>query len=63
MPDWILIQTNFPNKCVECGESIDTGDSAYWKKGTGLKHYPQCPRRLTEDDSRLVIIDPDDPFL
>ena len=59
MPDWILIQTNYPNKCVECEEQIDIGDSAYWKKGIGLKCYPECAAGFTEDKSELVIIDGD----
>ena len=63
MPNWILIETNFPNKCVECGEEIDIGDSTYWKKGIGLKCYPECAIGFTEDNSRLVIIDSDDPLL
>lgn len=63
MSDWILIQANYPNICVECAEQIDIDDSTYWKKGTGLKCYPKCATGFTEEDSRLVIIEPDDPFL
>ena len=57
MTDWILIQTNYPNKCVLCGEQIDIGDSTYWKKGIGLKCYPECATGFTENESKLVIID------
>jgi len=57
MTDWILIQANFPNTCVECGEHIDIGDSTYWKKGIGLKCYPECATGFTKDRSELVIID------
>jgi len=59
MSDWILIQTNYPNICVECGEQIDVDISAYWKKGTGLKCYPECMTKFTKDKSELVIIDDD----
>jgi len=42
---------------MECNEQIDIGDSAYWKKGIGLKCYPECTTGFTEDKSELVIID------
>ena len=58
MSGWILIETNFSNKCVECRTQIDVGDSAYWKKGTGLKHYPECVT-VTEDKSEIRIIEGD----
>ncbi len=59
MPDWIIIETKFPNECVLCSEQIDDGSTAYWKKGTGLKHYPECITGFTEDKSELRIIDGD----
>lgn len=57
MTDWIPIKTKFASKCVECGEPIDKGSTAYWKKDTGLKHYPECTPGLIEDKSELRIID------
>ena len=62
MPDWILIQTNYPNKCVECRTPIDIGDSVYWKKGTGLKCYPECQNfgMPEEDKTQLIICDEQD---
>lgn len=57
MSDWILIQANYPNKCVECDAQINIGDFAYWKKGIGLKCYPDCPEQFTKDKSELIIID------
>jgi hypothetical protein len=57
LADWILIQTKFSNNCTICGKSIDVGDTAYWKKRVGLKHYPECT--LVKDESKLVILDDD----
>ena len=57
--DWILIETNYKNKCSKCKNEIDIGDSAYWKKGEGLKCYPECITVLIEDDSKLIILDDD----
>jgi len=44
---------------VECGEQIDIDDSAYWKRGIGLKHYPECITGFTKDNSELIIMDDD----
>ncbi len=60
MTDWIMIEAKFPNKCILCNEQIDIGDTAYWKKGEGLKHYPECTIGFRESDSRLIIFDEDD---
>jgi len=57
MSDWIIIETKFTSKCVECGESIDDGTTSYWKSGIGLKCYPECVAESTEDKSELIIID------
>ena len=59
MTNWIIIQTKFTNKCVLCGEQIDDDTTAYWKKGEGLKHYPECITGFTEDKSELRIIEKD----
>jgi hypothetical protein len=60
MTEWTKIETKFPNKCILCNEQIDIGDTVYWRKGVGLKHYPECTIGFRENDSRLIIIDEDD---
>jgi len=60
MAYWIKIETKFPNKCTLCYEQIDIGETVYWKKGEGLKHYPECTVGFRESDSRLIIFEEDD---
>ena len=55
-----MIEAKFPNKCILCNEQIDIGDAAFWKKGEGLKHYPECTIGFRESDSRMIIFDEDD---
>jgi hypothetical protein len=62
MAEWLKIKVKFPNKCVLCGEQIDIDDDVYWKKGKGLKHYPECTIGFRESDSRLIIFDENDDF-
>ena len=62
MSEWLKIKAKFPNKCILCDEQIDIDDVAYWKKGKGLKHYPECTIGFRESDSRLIIFDENNDF-
>jgi len=59
-----IIRVKHSGKCFECGGWIMQGEFAYWKKGFGIKHQ-ECKDdsiNKIEDDSRLVVIDPDPDF-
>ncbi len=60
MTDWIMIEAKFPNKCILCNEQIYIGDTSYFKKGDGLKQYPEFTIGFRESYSRLIIFDEDD---
>lgn len=62
MAEWVIITAKFSATCYMCGDWIDKGDTAYWKKLIGIKHYPECPTGITEDDSRLIIQESDEDF-
>jgi len=63
LDDWKEIEIKFSSQCIECDGWIMKGESALWLVNVGIKHK-ECPTGITEeDDSRLVIIEPDEPEL
>lgn len=57
---WKLITVKFSNDCINCGYPIDGGETAYWRKGSGLKHVV-CPEpEPVNDEAQFVVIDNDD---
>lgn len=55
------IKVKHSGKCFECNEWIMAGEFALWEEGVGIKHE-ECKVELSDDDSRLVVIDPDPDF-
>ena len=58
MSNWIIITAKFSSICYICGEWIDKGDTAYWKKLEGVKHYSECKNfGIPDEDKTQLIID------
>ena len=60
MNDWIGIENKFKGKCYTCGNMIEVGENVFWKKGSGIRHNPECEthiQSLEPDNSALIIID------
>ena len=64
MSNWIIISAKFTSTCYICEDWINKGDTAYWKKITGIKHYPECPNFEIpdEDKTELIIQEQDEEF-
>ena len=55
----IIVQHS--GKCIECDEWIMQGEPALWIQGIGIKCI-ECKEEFTEDNSRLIIYEPDEEF-
>lgn len=62
MNNWIVITAKFSSKCMECDEWIMKDDTCYYKKKSGVKHYPECIVGLQEDKTELIIHEQDEDF-
>ena len=59
----IEITVKYSAKCIECDEYILNGEKALWIEGQGIKHLTnECIIGFREDNSRLVVIEPDEDF-
>ena len=45
------MKMRFPGKCIECGETVNAGESGLWMKGTGVKHE-RCGAAAESGDVR-----------
>jgi len=57
----VKIILKYTGQCFECGQWIMKGSSALWFKGIGIKCI-ECIISFAEDNSRLIIIEPDEEF-
>jgi len=57
----VKIILKYTSKCFKCGEWIVKKSPALWCKGKGIKCI-ECIVGFTEDNSRLIVIEPDEEF-